>query len=84
MRRTLPIIGQLDELKKDVRDVITHPNYSEPFLNAGRLVHIQHNDFDFGWGIILKYTKSIGEYNATYLHLVSRFVFFFLLQLHIC
>ena len=48
---------QLDELKKDVRDVITHPNYSEPFLNAGRLVHIQHNDFDFGWGIILKYTK---------------------------
>ncbi len=48
---------QLDELKKDVRDVITHPNYSEPFLNAGRLVHIQHEDFDFGWGIILKYAK---------------------------
>ncbi|KAF8316179.1 antiviral helicase [Clavulina sp. PMI_390] len=41
---------QLDELSKDVREVITHPNYSLPFLNPGRLVFINHAGVDYGWG----------------------------------
>jgi ATP-dependent RNA helicase DOB1 len=50
---------QLDELNKDLVDVITHPNYSVPFLNTGRLVHIKHNGLDFGWGVILNYQKKV-------------------------
>lgn len=49
---------QLDELQKDVRDVITHPNYAVPFLNAGRLVYIKHGTLDFGWGIVLNHQKK--------------------------
>ena len=50
---------QLDELNKDLRDVITHPIYSAPFLNPGRLVYISHNGADFGWGIILNHQKKV-------------------------
>lgn len=50
---------QLDELNKDVRDVITHPTYSVPFLNPGRLVYISHNGVDFGWGVILNHQKKV-------------------------
>lgn len=50
---------QLDELHKDLRDVITHPTYSVPFLNPGRLVYISHNGVDFGWGIILNHQKKM-------------------------
>ncbi|KAF9511630.1 hypothetical protein BS47DRAFT_1372965 [Hydnum rufescens UP504] len=52
------IRAQLEELQKDVRDVITHPNYAVPFLNAGRLVYIKHGSLDFGWGIILNHQKK--------------------------
>ncbi|KAF8343118.1 antiviral helicase [Cantharellus anzutake] len=48
---------RLEELNLDLRDIITHPNYIEPFLNVGRLIRIQHGDLDFGWGVILKYAK---------------------------
>jgi ATP-dependent RNA helicase DOB1 len=50
---------QLDELNKDVRDVITHPTYCVPFLNPGRLVYISHNGVDFGWGVILNHQKKV-------------------------
>ena len=43
----------------DLREVITHPTYSLPFLQPGRLVKIKHQQFDFGWGIIVNYQKRI-------------------------
>ncbi|KAG8898141.1 ATP-dependent RNA helicase mtr4 [Tulasnella sp. 403] len=49
--------NQLDELAGDVRDVITHPSYILPFLQSGRLVRIKHEKNDFGWGIVVSFTK---------------------------
>jgi ATP-dependent RNA helicase DOB1 len=51
--------NQLDELKSDFRDVITHPSYSLPFLQPGRLVKIRHDKMDFGWGVIINYQKRL-------------------------
>ncbi|KAJ5232463.1 rRNA-processing arch domain-containing protein [Penicillium chermesinum] len=46
---------QLDGFADDMRAVITHPNYSLPFLNPGRLVHVKWQGADFGWGAIVDY-----------------------------
>ncbi|KDQ52896.1 hypothetical protein JAAARDRAFT_138149 [Jaapia argillacea MUCL 33604] len=54
---------QLDQMASDFRDVITHPNYSLPFLQPGRLVKVKHQDMDFGWGVIISYQKRVPPKN---------------------
>ncbi|EJT99659.1 antiviral helicase [Dacryopinax primogenitus] len=48
---------QLEELRADMTEVITHPTYIVPFLQSGRLVQIVVDGVDFGWGVIINYTK---------------------------
>lgn len=48
---------QLEELGKDYQTVITHPTYALPFLQPGRLVTVKHENTDFGWGIVVNFTK---------------------------
>lgn len=50
---------QLDQMAADFREVITHPNYSLPFLQPGRLVKVKHQKLDFGWGVIVNYQKRL-------------------------
>ncbi|KAL1941621.1 hypothetical protein VTO73DRAFT_7060 [Trametes versicolor] len=54
---------QLDQMAADFREVITHPNYSLPFLQPGRLVKVQHQKLDFGWGVIVNYQKRLPPKN---------------------
>ena len=58
---------QLDQLASDFRDVITHPNYSLPFLQPGRLVKIKYKDLDFGWGVVINYQKRLPPKVTCYL-----------------
>lgn len=37
----------------DMRQVIMHPDHCLPFIQPGRLVYVKHNDFDFGWGVVV-------------------------------
>ncbi|TPX50747.1 hypothetical protein SeMB42_g01231 [Synchytrium endobioticum] len=83
------ITTQLTHLKRDERDVIAHPSYILPFIQAGRLVRIrlpapsptttntapqkdddkfllnhletsnQAEETDFGWGIIINYSRRV-------------------------
>lgn len=48
---------QLTILREDFRSVITHPSYSLPFLQIGRLVKVRYKEHDFGWGVIVNYQK---------------------------
>ncbi|KAF9042917.1 rRNA-processing arch domain-containing protein [Panaeolus papilionaceus] len=48
---------QLEQLQADFREVITHPTYSLPFLQPGRLVKVNYKKLDFGWGIVVNYSK---------------------------
>lgn len=50
---------KLDELAADFKEVITHPSYSLPFLQPGRLVKIKHLHLDFGWGVVINYQKRL-------------------------
>ena len=47
---------QLDIYTKDMRNVITHPNYCLQFMQSGRLVRVKYKDHDFGWGAVVNYT----------------------------
>ncbi|TBU58286.1 antiviral helicase [Dichomitus squalens] len=50
---------QLDQMASDFREVITHPNYSLPYLQPGRLVKVKYQKLDFGWGVIVNYQKRL-------------------------
>jgi hypothetical protein len=39
--------------------VVTHPSYSLSFLQPGRLVRIEHQGLNFGWGVIINYQKRL-------------------------
>jgi len=48
---------QLDNYAKDMRAVVTHPNYCLPFLQSGRLVRVKYKDYDFQWGAVVNFAK---------------------------
>lgn len=50
---------KLDQMAADFKDVVTHPNYSLPFLQSGRLVKVKYDKLDFGWGVIINYQKRV-------------------------
>ena len=56
---------QIAEYTKDMRNVINHPNYCLQFMQTGRLVRIKHNDFDFGWGSVIKFTQRKQSRDST-------------------
>ncbi|XP_037075911.1 exosome RNA helicase MTR4-like [Pollicipes pollicipes] len=49
---------QLAALKKDYQKYITLPKYIVPFLNPGRVVHVQTDDKDFDWCIVINYKRE--------------------------
>lgn len=55
---------QIDSFNDDVRAVISHPQYSVAFLTPGRLVHVKHKEFDFGWGAVVNNKKRKPQRNA--------------------
>ncbi|OJJ44720.1 hypothetical protein ASPZODRAFT_71217 [Penicilliopsis zonata CBS 506.65] len=48
---------QIAELASEVQLVISHPNYCLPYIQPGRMVHIKHGEYDFGWGVVVNYKK---------------------------
>jgi ATP-dependent RNA helicase DOB1 len=50
---------QLDQMSSDFREVISHPTYSLPFIQPGRLVKIKHDSLDFGWGVVISFQKRL-------------------------
>ncbi len=59
MEQYYELKNQLSMLNSDLQAVICHPNYSLPFLQPGRLVHVKHGDLDFGWGAVVTYQKRL-------------------------
>lgn len=48
---------QMEDAEADLRAVITHPLHILPFLQSGRLLKIKDGDNDFGWGVLISYSK---------------------------
>ncbi|KAL4740325.1 rRNA-processing arch domain-containing protein [Aspergillus similis] len=64
IREYYDIRTQIDQFNDDVRAVISHPEYSVPFLTPGRLLHIKYKDFDFGWGVVVNIKKRKPQKNS--------------------
>ncbi|KAF5093831.1 hypothetical protein D0Z00_003836 [Geotrichum galactomycetum] len=47
---------QIDFAEK-IRNIITHPDNVVNFLNLGRIIHVNINGTDFGWGVVLRTYK---------------------------
>jgi ATP-dependent RNA helicase DOB1 len=52
------IYENLQSYKKNMRDIIVHPDYCTQYLQPGRLVKINHENLDYGWGVVVNYTKK--------------------------
>lgn len=63
---------QLAKLSKEIEEYIHKPKYCLPFLQPGRLVKVKHDDEDFGWGVVVNFSKksnvkqSTGELDPLY------------------
>ncbi|KAL5342563.1 rRNA-processing arch domain-containing protein [Aspergillus crustosus] len=57
IREYYDIRTQIDHFSEDVRTVISHPTYSIPYLQPGRLIHIKYKALDFDWGIVVNSKK---------------------------
>ena len=52
---------QLCKLEKEMQSHITKPIYCVPFLQPGRLVKVEHEDQDFGWGCVVNFQKKANQ-----------------------
>uniref|UniRef100_A0A4W5MXB9 Exosome RNA helicase MTR4 n=1 Tax=Hucho hucho TaxID=62062 RepID=A0A4W5MXB9_9TELE len=57
---------QLAKLSKEIEEFIHKPKYCLPFLQPGRLVKVKNEDADFGWGVVVNFSKNIGGNNPLY------------------
>ncbi|KAM4809152.1 exosome RNA helicase MTR4 [Rhinophrynus dorsalis] len=49
---------QLAKLGKEIEDYIHKPKYCLPYLQPGRLVKVKSEDDDFGWGVVVNFSKK--------------------------
>ncbi|XP_053724752.1 exosome RNA helicase MTR4 [Synchiropus splendidus] len=49
---------QLAKLGKEIQEFIHKPKYCLPFLQPGRLVKVKNEDLDFGWGVVINFSKK--------------------------
>lgn len=52
---------QIKKLEKEMQQYITKPVFCVPFLQPGRIVKVEHNDDNFGWGCIVNYQKKTNQ-----------------------
>lgn len=52
---------QIRKLEKDMQQYITKPLFCVPFLQPGRLVRVEHEQDDFGWGCMVNYQKKTNQ-----------------------
>ncbi|XP_065313106.1 exosome RNA helicase MTR4-like isoform X2 [Gordionus sp. m RMFG-2023] len=48
---------KLEELNRDLRTIITKPEYILQYLQPGRMVKIKNNDDEFDWGIVVNFYR---------------------------
>jgi ATP-dependent RNA helicase DOB1 len=49
---------ELESIRDQIRQEITNPVYSVPYLQPGRLVRVRDGQDDWGWGIVVNYQKK--------------------------
>lgn len=54
----------LSTYNEEMRITMCNPQYCQRFLDLGRLVHVRHGKFDFGWGLVVNFQQRKAPRNA--------------------
>jgi ATP-dependent RNA helicase DOB1 len=54
----------MDGVKGALRAIVTTPANALPFLQPGRLVRVQDGDADWGWGVLVDFTRQVSGVGA--------------------
>ncbi|XP_030326832.1 exosome RNA helicase MTR4 isoform X3 [Strigops habroptila] len=49
---------QLAKMSREIEEYVHKPKYCLPFLQPGRLVKVKNEDNDFGWGVVVNFSKK--------------------------
>ncbi|XP_031433324.1 exosome RNA helicase MTR4-like [Clupea harengus] len=49
---------QLAKLAKEIEEFVRKPKYCLPFLQPGRLVKVKNEEADYGWGVVVNFSKK--------------------------
>ncbi|XP_068105355.1 exosome RNA helicase MTR4 [Hyperolius riggenbachi] len=49
---------QLAKLAKEIEEYVHKPKYCLPFLQPGRLVKVKSEEDDFGWGVVVNFSRK--------------------------
>ena len=59
---------QISKLEREMQQYITKPMFCVPFLQPGRLVKVEHDNEDFGWGCVINYQKKTNQKVSSKIH----------------
>ena len=52
---------QLKNLQSEFESWLVKPQYLVPFLQPGRLIHVKHQEKDFGYGCVVSWKKKAAK-----------------------
>lgn len=56
---------QLLVYQNDERKVVTHPGHILPFLQPGRVIKVKVGEYDYGWGMVVNFSKRNAKRNSS-------------------
>lgn len=48
---------QANKIKDEIRRIVVKPENIAPFLVPGRLIHVKTGQYDWGWGVLVSFSK---------------------------
>lgn len=57
MKKRNKTLRQLNKIENEIRKIVTMPENIVPFLVPGRLIKVKSDENDWGWGIVVNFTK---------------------------
>lgn len=58
IKRKLKLKDQAKNISNEIRKIVVKPENIIPFLVPGRLVHIKTDQYDWGWGVLVNFSKQ--------------------------
>ena len=58
VKKIIKLKAQLQEVETGIRDIVMQPENVVPFLVPGRVIKIQSDSVNWGWGVLVNWKKA--------------------------
>jgi ATP-dependent RNA helicase DOB1 len=58
IKKKMKLKTQLSQIDEEIRKIVVKPENIVPFLVPGRLIHVKTEKEDWGWGILVSFSKQ--------------------------